>query len=60
MADLDLKILTEIAADRATQAGAQPTQPLDSTTIFLANIKGWRDADTTPTDLNTTINDSLL
>lgn len=59
MADLNQKILTEVASDRGTQEVAQPTQALDSTTIFLANIQGWRDADVNPNDLNTTINDSL-
>lgn len=59
MADLNLLIRTEIQTDRNTQALAQPTQPLDSTTVFLANIAGWRQADASPTDLNTTVRDAL-
>lgn len=33
----------EILAIRDTQFAAQPTQPLDSTTIFIAEIKRVRD-----------------
>lgn len=59
MADLNKFILVEIQTDRNTQAVAQPTQPLDSTTKFLQNIAGWRNADPSPTDLTTTIRDAL-
>lgn len=57
MGDLTTEHLPEILALRDTQEVAQPTQPLDSTTIFTAEVKRVRDLDAVATnqDSNTEI-----
>lgn len=43
----------EILALRDTQEGAQPAQPLDSTTIFALEIERVRDLEITAADMDT-------
>ena len=53
MAD-DLGLMqNEILALRDTQEVAQPTQPLDSTTLLVAEIERVRDLDATSANLDT-------
>lgn len=47
MGDLTTEHLNEVLALRDTQETAQPTQPLDSTTIFVAEVARVRALDTT-------------
>jgi hypothetical protein len=42
MADLTRDVLEEVQEERATQEVAQPTQPLDSTTLLVKRIPGIR------------------
>lgn len=55
MGDLSFELAPEVKALRATQFAAQPTQPLDSTTILTAEIARVRALDVThsPLDTNT-------
>lgn len=53
--DLQTEMRNELLALRDAQAVAQPTQPLDNTTLFAAEVRRVRalDVTTTPMDSNT-------
>jgi hypothetical protein len=53
MGDLTSEHLNELLALRDTQFAAHPTQPLDSTTIFTAEIERVRDLDAVSADQDT-------
>jgi hypothetical protein len=49
MGDLSTDFRNEILALRDTQYAAQPTQPLDSTTLFVAEMRRVRNLDAVST-----------
>lgn len=53
LTDLTTAHLGKIQALRNTQEVAQPTQPLDSTTLFAGEIERIRDLDVVVTPLDT-------
>ena len=52
MADLTTDHRNEILALRDAQFAAQPTQPLDSTTLMAAEVRRVRALDTTSTNMD--------
>lgn len=53
MGDLTTEHTNELLALRDSQFAAQPTQPLDSTTLFSAEIERVRDLDAASTNQDT-------